>query len=71
MASVTSSEAARALASRRWHKPENIEVRVQRLEEHIRRVVESAAPPTPEQIERLRALLPPVDRPNRTGVAAA
>jgi hypothetical protein len=29
------------------------------LEEHIRRVVESAPVPTPEQMERLRALLRP------------
>ncbi|MEJ8668411.1 hypothetical protein WKI71_07110 [Streptomyces sp. MS1.AVA.1] len=31
------------------------------LEEHIKRVVESAPTPTPEQIARLRDLLPLVD----------
>ena len=34
--------------------------RVKSLEEHIRRVVDSMPPPTPEQIQRLRDLFPPV-----------
>ncbi|MBG0853813.1 hypothetical protein I2W78_18650 [Streptomyces spinoverrucosus] len=37
------------------------ELKTLSLEEHIRRVVENAPAPTPEQIARLRALLPPVD----------
>lgn len=38
---------------------EQRELRTLTLEEHIRRVVENAPTPTPEQIARLRALLPP------------
>lgn len=39
---------------------EKRELQILTLEERIRRAVESAPPLTPEQIERLRALLPPV-----------
>lgn len=41
------------------------DLRVSLLEGHIREVVDSAPPPTPEQVERLRALLP-----HETGGAA-
>lgn len=36
------------------------ELRAASLEEHIRRVVDTAPPLTADQIDRLRALLPPV-----------
>ncbi|MFD9584496.1 hypothetical protein ACFWBM_07395 [Streptomyces sp. NPDC059980] len=35
------------------------DMRVARLEEQIDRIVSAAPPPTPEQLERLRALLAP------------
>lgn len=35
------------------------DMRIARLEEQITRVVDEAPPPTPEQLERLRALLAP------------
>jgi hypothetical protein len=40
---------------------EQRELKTLTLEDHIRRVVDSAPTPTPEQIARLRALLPPVE----------
>lgn len=36
------------------------EMRLVGLERHIREVLAAAGPPTPELIDRLRALLPPV-----------
>lgn len=55
------------IAGRRRQNPdadvteEQRELRALALAERIRRDVESAPPLTPEQIERIRALLPPVE----------
>ncbi|GAA2657487.1 hypothetical protein GCM10010307_72280 [Streptomyces vastus] len=55
------------IAGRRRQDPnaditeEQRELKTLTLEERIRRVVESAPPLTADQIERLRALLPPVE----------
>jgi hypothetical protein len=59
MASVTTSEAARALALARHRKPENVERRVDALAEHIARVVDALPPLTKAQRDRLAALLRP------------
>jgi hypothetical protein len=45
------------------------ELRTERLADHIREVVESAPAPSPEQIERLRGLLPPVPTPQSADAA--
>lgn len=56
------------IAGRRRQTPdadvteEQRELKTVTLEEHIRRVVETAPIPTPEQIARLRDLLPPVEQ---------
>lgn len=47
-----------ARASRaRWAKPEHVERRVDALAAHIRKVVDRLPPLTPEQRDRLRAVL--------------
>ncbi|MFE0132055.1 hypothetical protein ACFWY6_10830 [Streptomyces sp. NPDC059037] len=58
---------ARLAAHERWHPddPETAddvrrELKTTLAEEYIRRIVETAPVPTSEQLDRLRALLPPV-----------
>lgn len=43
----------------RWAKPENVEKRVDALAAHVRKIVDSLPPLTPEQKARLAAILAP------------
>lgn len=65
MASVTTTTAARDLSRARWHKPENVERRVDALAEHIRRTVDALPPLTQAQRARLAALLRPSETEGR------
>jgi hypothetical protein len=55
------------IAGKKSHNPdadvteERRELKALTLEEHIQRVISTAPVPTPEQLSRLRALLPPVE----------
>lgn len=52
-------EEARTLVRRRWDRPENVDLRVDALARHIARVVDTLPPLSPEQREKLAALLRP------------
>lgn len=61
MAAIKTRQEATDRAAKRWRKPENVERRVDALAARIQRFVETAPPLTPEQADRLAALLRPTE----------
>lgn len=56
---IRTTAAAQNAARASWGRPDNADSRVTALAEHVRKVVDSLPPLTPEQYDRIDAILRP------------